>query len=320
MAVEPNLGSGAKMTVDVLTGTSQETAVFFEAEGRTLFGILTRPTAAAARPLAIVLQAGGTVSTDRNRVGVRLCRHLADLGFHALRFDYHGVGESDGHGARFRLDEPFRADLLGAVAWASGHELDRVVLIGTCFGARTALASAGDIDGLDGVVLMAAPVRDYEMGERVATGLAAGSDIPQHARQLLDGRVIRGMRDPGKRRKYARLAKSAVVGFASQARRRDALNDGVSPLFVAPLAGLVRRSIPTLFVYGSDDALWREFQQARAASELGDVLDAASGTVDVMTLAGEVHGFKSVAVQDAVIDGVGRWLDRLPPREAASSR
>jgi len=317
MADTSDPDGGARVIGDERIGRVEE-PIFFDAGGESLFGILTGPSSRASGTIAIVLPAGGTVSTDRNRVAVRLCRHLADLGFHSLRFDYHGVGESGGVAPRFRLDEPFTADLLGAAAWARRSGFGAVALIGSCFGARTALACAGDIEDLVGVVLLAAPVRDYEMGERLATGIAAGNGLSHHARLALDPRVVARLLDPAKRRAYARLARNAWRGMTIRARhRRNESGVEASPRFVEPLAQLVHRSIPTLLVYGSADALWDEFRKMRSGS-LGRLL-AGAETVDLMTPAGEVHGFKSVAIQDAVIDGVGGWLQRLPSRVAVPS-
>jgi pimeloyl-ACP methyl ester carboxylesterase len=297
------------MTSESLAGTRHESAVLFDAGPHKLFGIVTDPTIDPLGATAIVLAAGGTVSTDRNRLGVRLCRHLAGLGFHALRFDYHGTGESDGPTESFRLDEPFSQDLMGAVSWVQASGLGSVVLIGSCFGARTALACAPHIDELEGVVLVAAPVRDYEMGERVATGFSASPKL--YVRRALQPRVVKGLLDPRKRRTYGRIARAAwrdlSVGRKDPDGRAEA---GASQLFIAGVEQLVHGSVPTLFVHGEDDDLWRDFDRARSG-RLGDLIAAGSQSIEVLTLPGEVHGYKSVRIQDAVIEGVGGWLDRL---------
>lgn len=286
-----------------------ELPLFIEAEGGSLFGVLTAPERRRSDTLAIFLPAGATVSIDRNSFGVRLCRHLADLGMRSIRFDYHGVGESDGHARRFRLDEPFDTDLLAVVARARREGIERFVLIGSCFGARTAMASADRIPQLEGIALLAAPIRDYEMGDRVATSLAAGRDLSTLARRAL-GRSPGALRDPAKRRAYLRLAGAGLRGLANKAvhgaRERQS---EVSPRFLDHVAELVRRSIPTLFVYGNEDELWREFQHARS----GPLASAdEEGSVDVVTLEGAVHGLKTIRVQDAAIELVTDWVGALP--------
>jgi pimeloyl-ACP methyl ester carboxylesterase len=288
-----------------------ESPAFFEADDHALFGILTAPTVDALGVIVIVVTAAGTLSADRNRVGVRLCRHVAGLGFHAMRFDYRGTGESEGDSQRFRLDEPFTADLMGAVDWARKAGLERVVLVGSCFGSRTALACAPYIDGLEGLVLMATPVRDYEMGERIATGLGTRGGVLDFARHAVRPRVLRGLFDADKRRAYARITRAAWRNLTTGRENADGHGQsGASPLFLSGLGHVVRRSVPTLLVYGSDEDLWRDFDRARSG-RLGELL-AGSDTIELLRLPGEVHGYKSVSVQDEVIRAVSDWLRRFP--------
>ena len=68
------------MIVDGAGSRPEEIPVFLDAAGESLFGIVTIPAPRRSDTLSIVLPAGATVSIDRNRVGVRLCRRLADLG------------------------------------------------------------------------------------------------------------------------------------------------------------------------------------------------------------------------------------------------
>ena len=92
------------MTGQVHAGAGEESPVFFKAANHQLFGILTEPTGDPLGTVVIPLSGGGTpLSTNRNRFSVRLCREVARLGFHALRFDYHGIGESEGQVAPFEL-------------------------------------------------------------------------------------------------------------------------------------------------------------------------------------------------------------------------
>jgi pimeloyl-ACP methyl ester carboxylesterase len=294
-----------------------EAPVFFDADGRTLFGIVTTPTIEPLGTIAILLPAGGFISTDRNRLAVRLSRHLAGLGFHALRFDYHGLGESEGLTPRFRLDEPFTSDLLGAVEWARRFGLRRVVLIGSCFGARTALACASEIEELDGVALIAAPARDYEMGERIATELASGT-VPDRLRRVLRPGVIRGLLDPRKRRVYARVAKAALRSMRARNGHDGHDETGASPLFASELLRLAHRPVPLLLLFGSDDDLWSDFNRARQG-RVGEALSAGPDTIELITLPGEVHGLKSVGIQDSIVDAVSDWLARVASRVPSAS-
>jgi dienelactone hydrolase/acyl carrier protein len=141
--------------------------VFFPAGDDDLFGILTSPCVEGNGTAVTMLTGGGYVtSMHRNRTYVRLSRRLAELGYHGLRFDYHGTGESGGTADRFELHRPFVGDLEAALAWLRGQGIDRHVLVGSCFGSRTALACAPGLAGLAGVVLLSPPARDLRYVER----------------------------------------------------------------------------------------------------------------------------------------------------------
>lgn len=144
----------------------EDAPFFFPAGEEMLFGVLTRPTGEANGTTVTMLTGGGYLtSTHRNRMYVRLSRRLAALGYHTLRFDYHGTGESTGSARQFHIDEPFVEDLAGAIGWLEGQGLSRHVLVGSCFGSRTALACSPQIPGLERLVLLSPPARDVRYVE-----------------------------------------------------------------------------------------------------------------------------------------------------------
>jgi pimeloyl-ACP methyl ester carboxylesterase len=313
------------MALEIAAGTRDETPVFFDTGGDAIFGIVTRPTTDPLNTVMIVLSGGGTpVSTNRNRLSVRLCRSAADLGFHAVRFDYHGVGESEGSegSTALRIDQPYTADLMQAVDWARRSGLERVVLIGSCFGARTALASSPRIAELAGIALLSAPVRDLEMGERAASGFATGLSTKEFVRRTLTPKVVRGLFEPDTRKTYRRIAAAKWRNFVGRQGaghgNGTAAVDRATRRFVDPLAELIGRKVPTLLMYGSDESLLLEFERARTG-RLGDVLTDGSDTIEIVTLPGTVHGFTSIAIQELVLDSLTGWLGRLAADIRATS-
>lgn len=90
------------------------------------------------------------------RVAVRIARALAAQGIGTLRFDFAGIGGSEGSLA----DSSFAADagdLIAAAAAmaAAGHA--PALLVGHSFGGAAALAAAGDIPSIKAVATIAAP-------------------------------------------------------------------------------------------------------------------------------------------------------------------
>jgi len=151
--------TGDKDLASVPGAAYREVPAFFAADGEHLFGVLTSPTGDPTG-LCVTMLAGAWYgpATHRNRLFVRLARRLAtEWGCHSLRVDFHGAGESTGV-SHLGLDDPFPGDLTGAVHWLQSQGIHRHVVVGACLGSRTALMAAPEIDGLEGLVLLAPPL------------------------------------------------------------------------------------------------------------------------------------------------------------------
>jgi pimeloyl-ACP methyl ester carboxylesterase len=296
----------------------QETPVYFDAGRDTLFGLLTMPRSGGARTGFIILTGAGTPLTlNRNRLSVRLCRELAGLGYAGLRFDYHGAGESTGAVEQFRLDRPFVRDVTAAVRCLQAHGVERVILAGSCFGARNALCTAAELDNVDAVVLIAAALRDYAMGEHKILGKARQWSLPRYAREGLRPSRLRGLWHARTRRQYFRFVrgKLRVMGAKVpwlrrfQAAKPTATED-VSETFERALRRLVERGAVVRFVYGEADTFYRDEFLPAAAGRLSDVLGRQSDSIEVAVLPGRLHGFTSVEAQDVVVEDIVDWMTR----------
>jgi pimeloyl-ACP methyl ester carboxylesterase len=294
----------------VEAGSREETPLFFPAGEATLFGLLTAPTGDPSTIAAIALAGGwyGT-STGRNRLLVRICRRLAGAGHHALRFDYRGVGDSSGSIDRFRLDDPQTEDLGGAVRALEARGLSRFVLVGVCFGSRTALAGAASVAGLEGVVLVLPPVSGEIRGP-------AGESSPWTLlRRALRLEVVTGLFDPHLRRMYTKVAKKQWQRLTGKLgppgpRPKPAEEPSAGRDFLRSLEELVARRVPVLFVYGAEDGSYAEFLRARKG-RFGQLLDRAGPQVEIAVLEGPLRGFAWVETQDLLIDRIVEWTSRV---------
>jgi alpha/beta superfamily hydrolase len=129
----------------------------------TLFGIYTPPAPDAPRaPHAVVLFT--RPRSHRDRMWVEAARRLANQGFAAFRFDYHGTGDSEGVTAFLNPNTPYRDDadaVLNMLRTRFGHE--RFLVVGSCFDARTALSTfVSNGAAVDGMVFFAAPVMELD--------------------------------------------------------------------------------------------------------------------------------------------------------------
>ncbi len=175
---------------------SAETPVFIRAGSEALFGILTRPVT-KAHGVGVLIAMGGSptmVCFQRNRVAVHLARSLAGMGFHVLRFDYHGSGDSSGN-VRFSLDNLFTDDLLAAAGCLQEQGVDRLALVGTCYGARTILSAASKLDGVEAIVLAALSTTSHDANpELIDTDIT--DQLAHLARNRLPTLVLYGHGDP----------------------------------------------------------------------------------------------------------------------------
>lgn len=130
-----------------------EQALAFDCEGAALWGILTRPPAGAVEPtIAVLVVVGGPqYRVGSHRQFVLLCRALARRGFPTLRFDYRGMGDSEGALRSFEAAGPDLCAALDALC-AACPQARRVVVWGLCDAASAALMFATADERVVGVV------------------------------------------------------------------------------------------------------------------------------------------------------------------------
>lgn len=167
---------------------------FFRNGAYRLFGVLHRPAANVAR-------GGGFVicypcfeeKLWAHRVFVSLARELTALGFHVLRFDYMGHGDSDGD-----FEQATVATRLADIACAVRTLREEIGgdagigLLGLRFGALLAAMHAETDDRIDRLVLWE-PVTDggAYMQEVLLSNLATQSAIYQEIRQTREDLAAR---------------------------------------------------------------------------------------------------------------------------------
>lgn len=286
----------------------REEPIFFDAAGEQLFGIWTAPAGGESRTGVIVLGGGKTASTvtGRNAIFATIARTAAGLGFPALRFDYHGIGDSTGE-ARQSQDEPPVGDLVGAVAFLRERGPERWLMVGSCYGGRTALSGASRIGDVGGIVMLSPSLRDYASSERKTEGWS----VSDYARAIVRPRTLLGGTEPITTRRYLRFLRTGARVAARRARvkltdRRDP-TPWVSGAFLGSLAAAIDAGIPILLLYGDRDENLEDFRAAQAG-RLAMLLRGAGAQVEVVVIPGRVHGFATIEVQERVAELVAERL------------
>jgi exosortase A-associated hydrolase 1 len=132
--------------------TPDEHAFMFDCEGESLVGILSGAGLPAGRGVLIVV-GGPQYRVGSHRQFALVARHLAERGVPALRFDYRGMGDSNGE---VRTFERVEVDIRCAIDqfFASVPGLKDVVIWGLCDAASAALFYAHQDARVSGLVLL----------------------------------------------------------------------------------------------------------------------------------------------------------------------
>jgi exosortase A-associated hydrolase 1 len=242
-----------------------ERALSFACGDERLVAVLSLPAAPARRGVLIIV-GGPQYRAGSHRQFTLLARSLADAGVPVMRFDYRGMGDSEGAARTF---EDVEADVGCAldVFFAEVPALQEAVLWGLCDGASAALFYAHRDARIKGLVLLNPWVRS-------AAGIAKAYLKHYYLARLKDRQFWRKL-GTGEFKLAAAARSLASNAMAAVGLRRTpsgpAPATGAQPAAGLPLAermcqGLQRFDGPVLLITSGNDLTAREFLQTAAAS------------------------------------------------------
>lgn len=129
-----------------------EKPLVFECQGNSLYGILHSPLRAGQVGVLIVV-GGPQYRVGSHRQFLLLARDLADQSYPVLRFDYSGMGDSQGEQKTF---DDVDTDIRAAIDqfFVSQQGLEHIVIWGLCDAASAALFYAYQDNRVKGLVLL----------------------------------------------------------------------------------------------------------------------------------------------------------------------
>ncbi len=138
--------------------------VFFRSEGFRISGILHLPD---EKNPACVIASHGLLSSKNSEKYIALGERISREGIAMLRFDFRGIGESEG---RLEDDTVSRRveDLGAAIAFIKSHPGlgNRIGLLGSSLGGYVSLIRASREQGIKAVVTWATPFHLDDLGSR----------------------------------------------------------------------------------------------------------------------------------------------------------
>lgn len=237
-------------TMNTETKDVDERALAFDCRGERLYGVLSLPSGPCRRGVLVVV-GGPQYRAGSHRQFTLLARHLAANGVAALRFDYRGMGDSEGAARAFDdVEDDLRAAVdafLGAVPG-----LEEIVLWGLCDAASAIAMYAPRDTRVRGIVLLNPWVRTDEGIARTTLKHYYRARLLEAGfwRKLLGGRIDAA----ASLRSLAALVRSALKPRAAAA------NDGAAlPLPARMRAGMQAFRGPVLVILSGADLTAREF-------------------------------------------------------------
>jgi exosortase A-associated hydrolase 1 len=275
-----------------------ERPVVFNCGGDWLYGVASVPAQPRLRGV-LILVGGPQYRAGSHRQFVLLARHLAAAGVPALRFDYRGMGDSEGAARNF---EAAGDDLQAAVDhfFTAVPGLREVVVWGLCDAASTALCHAAADPRITGLVLV-------NPWARTETSIAKTTLKHYYRTRLLQPalwkKIVRGQFD------LASAARSfaGLVGAASR-RKQAAAADATTPSSLPErmCAGLARFRGKVLVIIGGADLTGQEFASIADSPPWRALLVAPRVTRH--TLPGADHTFSRRAWRDQVAGWTSDWV------------
>jgi exosortase A-associated hydrolase 1 len=233
----------------------REEALVFQCEGASLVGILHLPEREPARIGVVVIVGGPQYRVGSHRQFVLMARALAQSGYAVLRFDYRGMGDSDGE---MRTFESVAADVRAAIdtLLRSVPALTGVALWGLCDAASVSLMYCTQDPRVKGVAIANPWVRS-QAGQ-------AQSYLKHYYGQRLLQRSFWVKALSGKLHVTASIADFLRKLWSSRAAGKSAAEGGS---FIERMRhGLQKFPGPTLILMSERDLTAQEFRDLSAAS------------------------------------------------------
>jgi len=311
----------------------QRPVVFANRAGQRLFGILHVPDQGRPDgPAVILLSPGVKMRVGPQRLYKRMAEQFATAGLTVLRFDFYGLGDSEGVLTEELLRDVYNHievgrfvdDTLDAMNWLQAETGQRsFILSGLCGGAITGLLTGA---------------RDMRVKGLLALGitplLASRSADPslfmtRGQLESIGHTYLQKLTDPGAWMRLLTFKSDYRLLWRSVLRTRKPADpaapspvpvepDNASPLFPPAFFEMTRSGRPMLLVFGGSDRLHFEFEEKFIARHR-EQLAASPHGYDLHVVERANHVLSADPWQVEMLNVSARWLDRHFPAPASAA-
>lgn len=312
-------------------------AVWFNNDaGQRLFGTLHVPnTPNPALPAVVMLSPGVKMRMGPGRLYVPLTELMNSLGYTVLRFDFHGLGDSEGELNETMLADVYNhievgryvGDTLSALRWlreTHGHK--RFMLGGLCGGAITALLAAERDQSVDSLLSLGMTVTLASNAATPAKYLTRGeldSRRQGYYRRLLQpkswlrlltfqseyGVILRSMK-----RIFIKQPPPAAPPANSAAAIDQRGN--ANPLFPPAYFAFLKRGGKALMIFSEKDRLQSEYEEKFVAFHQQQLADYHR-QIDQHVIPGANHVLSFHEWRDQMLDKSRAWLSTSAASKAS---
>ena len=301
--------------------------------GHRLFGMVHRPAKPCASGAAIILLSPGVkMRVAPHRLYLDMADRFAALGYTVLRFDFYGLGDSEGE-----AEEEFLADLYGAVQvgryiddtiaamdWMqSSYGATKFIVSGLCGGAITGLLTAVKDRRIVALLGLAIPViidGTHIDFTKYMTDAQLQGTRDGYVRKLLDLGAWRSwVRFLTFQSHYSLIFRSLFKPLLVRIRGRSAVlpspaqregRDNTNPYFAPAFFNMVSNSRYVYLVFaGSDRLLWE--YETKFVGRNRAQLESYSAWYEIHVTKDANHIFSFREWREDMLDQCCRWLQAI---------
>lgn len=308
-----------------------QAVTFRNRSGCVLFGIMHLPEQTSRKNTAIVLLSPGVKNRIApHRLYVKLTEFLISLGYPVFRFDFYGLGDSEGVISERLLPNIYTSiqqglyinDTIDSMDWLQDrYGIKNFIVGGLCGGAITGLLAAQSDERVTALLAIGIPVILDNAGEKKTQTLTSSeldhyrgkyflklTDVNSLIRLLTlksDFRAIfKALINPLK----MRLRK--ITSVTQGAMENDPVMINFNYMFPDAFETMLRNGHDIGLFFGENDRLYWEFKE-KYCTYFQSILDKYSAMYSLYLTPGARHIFEQKEQQVDLFRNIEKWLTRL---------